>query len=77
MTNQIQFMSNVSNPNPEHMDDRMESDHNQLHEINRSSPKRKFEGWPILWILLVVSIISAIIWYTESAADLLNWIEKK
>ena len=69
-------MSNVSNPNPEQMDDRMESDHNNLQELNRSIAKHKFEGWPILWILLALSIVSAIIWYTGSAADLLNWIEK-
>jgi hypothetical protein len=70
-------MSNVSNPKPEKKVDRMENDHNKLNESYIPSTKHKFEGWPILWILIAIFLISAILWYTGAAPYLLKWIDSK
>ncbi|RBQ02298.1 hypothetical protein DRW42_27500 [Pedobacter miscanthi] len=70
-------MSNISNPKPEHKGDRMENDHNKLNESYIPGSKHKFEGWPILWILIAIFLISAILWYTGGATYLLKWIDNK
>jgi len=70
-------MSNLSHPEPVKKSDRVESNHKTFNESYTPSSKRKFEGWPILWILLILSILLLIIWYTGSASTIIEWIEKK
>ncbi|TCD12050.1 hypothetical protein EZ449_03235 [Pedobacter frigidisoli] len=67
-------MSNISNPKPAKKGDRMDNDHNNFNEPYNHNSKHKFEGWPILWILIAIFLISAIIWYTGTASYLLRWI---
>ncbi len=70
-------MSNISNPKPVKKGDRMDNDHNKLNESYTPVSKHKFEGWPILWILIAIFLIAAILWYTGTAPYLLKWIDKK
>jgi len=70
-------MSNISSPEPVKNGDRIASDHKNLNDPYVQSSKRKFEGWPILWILIILLIIVSVIWYTGSAKTLMAWIEGK
>ncbi len=70
-------MSNISNPDPVKNSDRIESDHNHPTESYVPTSKRKFEGWPILWILLIVTSVLIVLWYTGTAKVLMDWIEEK
>ncbi|GGG93067.1 hypothetical protein GCM10007422_02760 [Pedobacter zeae] len=69
-------MSNISDPKPEKKGERMDSDHNNLKSYT-PGPKHKFEGWPILWILIAIFLISAVLWYTGTASYLIKWIANK
>ncbi|KQM78647.1 hypothetical protein ASE74_14245 [Pedobacter sp. Leaf216] len=70
-------MSNISNPKPEKRGERMDNDHNKLDESYIPASKHKFEGWPILWILIAIFLISAVLWYTGAAPYLIKWIANK
>ncbi|MCX2430869.1 hypothetical protein [Pedobacter sp. GR22-10] len=70
-------MSNLSHPKPVKNSDRIGSDHKHLKESYMPASKRKFEGWPILWILLILLLTLMILWYTGKAAVIMEWIEKK
>lgn len=70
-------MSNLSHPKPAKNSGRIGSEHRHLKESYVPASKRKFEGWPILWILLIFSFILFILWYTGKATEIMEWIEKK
>ncbi|NII84054.1 hypothetical protein H9N25_18635 [Pedobacter riviphilus] len=70
-------MSNISDPKPVKKGKRMDSDHNKLEESYTPVSKHKFEGWPILWILIAIFLISAILWYTGATPYLIKWIANK
>ncbi|WP_443946766.1 hypothetical protein ACJVDH_06585 [Pedobacter sp. AW1-32] len=68
-------MSNVSDPNPAKRGDRMVDDHKDLNDPNRSKTKHKFEGWPLLWILLTIFLIGLILWYSGAAPIIYDWLK--
>jgi len=63
-------MSIESNPKRVNRPD--DSDNDQFYP---KSNKRKFEGWPILWILIAIFLVSAFLWYTGIAFYLIRWIK--
>ncbi|WP_316800753.1 hypothetical protein [Pedobacter frigidisoli] len=69
-------MSDNLNPEPDQQENRIDHDHNQFNEPYHPKSKHKFEGWPILWILIVIFLIAAVIWYTGSARNLIRWIDR-
>ncbi|KLT65501.1 hypothetical protein [Pedobacter sp. BMA] len=69
-------MSDNLNPEPDQQENRIDNDHNKFNEPYHPKSKHKFEGWPILWILIVIFLIAAVIWYTGSAGNLLRWIDR-
>lgn len=68
-------MSNISNPKPFKRFDEMESEHNNLNKTYVPPSKHKFEGWPILWILVVILIVSIILWYTGLGSVFMKWLD--
>lgn len=70
-------MSNISNPKPIKKGDGKEKDHNKLDGSFNPSFKHKFEGWPILWILIAIFLISAVLWYTGAGPYIIRWVANK
>jgi len=70
-------MSNVSDPQPKKGEREEESEHKNLKVSYTPSQKHKFEGWPILWILLIIIIIFFILWYTGTITTILKWVDGK
>ncbi|MCX2492390.1 hypothetical protein OQX63_02840 [Pedobacter sp. PF22-3] len=70
-------MSDTSNPKPKEKGEWMDNDHNNLNDPYTTSSKHKFEGWPILWILIAIFLIAAVLWYTGTAPYLIKWIANK
>lgn len=70
-------MSNISDPKPVKKGKRMGNEHNKIEASYTPFSKHKFEGWPILWILIAIFFISAILWYTGTAPHLIKWIDNK
>jgi len=68
-------MGNFSTPEPKGKGERMDSDHNNLNDSYTPGSKHKFEGWPILWILIVIFLIAAVLWYTGAAPYLIKWLK--
>ncbi|WP_231423973.1 MULTISPECIES: hypothetical protein [Pedobacter] len=68
-------MSNISDPKPNKRVDRVENEHKKINEPYSSTTKRKFEGWPILWILIALLMVFLILWYTGTTKDILKWID--
>jgi hypothetical protein len=69
-------MSNTSDPKPEKKGARLDNEYNKLDESYPVS-KHKFEGWPILWILIALFLIAAVLWYTGAAPYLIKWLANK
>lgn len=67
-------MSNISDPKPGEIGERVDNDHKSLNETYIQNSKHKFEGWPILWILIAIFLIAAILWYTGTASIIIKWI---
>ncbi|SDH25503.1 hypothetical protein SAMN05421827_12041 [Pedobacter terrae] len=70
-------MSDISNPKPKEKGEWIDNDHNSLNDPYKNSPKPKFEGWPILWILIAIFLIAAVLWYTGAAPYLIKWLANK
>lgn len=70
-------MSNNSNPKSAKKDNRIDNDHHNLDEPYIPGSKHKFEGWPILWILIAIFLIAAVLWYTGATPYLIKWIANK
>lgn len=67
-------MSNISNPKSPKKDDRIGNDHNKLYNDYTPRSKHKFEGWPILWILIAIFLIFLVLWYTGTVHYVIRWI---
>jgi uncharacterized membrane protein (DUF106 family) len=70
-------MSNLSDPKPENGVNRVENEHKNFDDYYQSTSKRKFEGWPILWILIVLLVVFLILYYTGTTTSILKWIDGK
>lgn len=70
-------MSDRSTPKPNSTGNRKENNHNEFNESHLTTSKRKFEGWPILWILLVILIAFLCIWLSGNLPAVINWIKNK
>ncbi|UKT62193.1 hypothetical protein [Pedobacter mucosus] len=67
-------MSNASNQKPSQIGDKIDNNHNFINNPYAGNSKPKFEGWPILWILIVIFLIAAVLWYTGTASVFIKWI---
>jgi len=52
------------------------TDNTRSQNVYLSNKKRKFEGWPMLWLLIAIFLISAVLWYTGKAIEIIEWIKK-